>query len=64
MKMAEQNRLELIFVAFAAEQCGSATLALLSNQNHKNAFKFIFFKILHEKFFKNFFKLLICVLIP
>jgi len=31
------------------------TLALLSNQNHKSAFKFIFFKVFHEEIFLNFF---------
>jgi len=51
MKIVEQNKLELTFVVLVA------TSALLSNQNHKITFKFIFFEI------KFSFELLLCVLI-
>jgi len=53
MNIVEQNKFKRIFVVLVAEQCCSATSALLSNQNHKNAFKFSIF-----------FQLLICVFIP
>jgi len=64
MKFVEQNRLELTFVVLVAEQYWSATLALLSNQNHINAFKIIFVKIIYKEIFKKKFELLICGLIP
>jgi len=51
MKIVEQNKLDLIFVVLVAGQCWGATSALLSNQNYKNAFKFIILKILHEEIF-------------
>jgi len=54
MKIVEENKLESIFIVLVTEQCLSTTLALLSNQNYKNAFKFIFFKIIHEEIFLKF----------
>jgi len=58
MKIVEQNILEQIFVVLIAEQCWSATSALLSNQNHKNEFKFIFFYIFRKEIFLR--KILCC----
>jgi len=49
MKIVEQNKLESSFVVLVTEQWYSATSALLSNQNHKNALKRIFFKFFHEE---------------
>jgi len=43
MKIVKKNKLERVLVS---EQWWSTNSALLSNQNHKNLFKFIFFKIL------------------
>jgi len=43
----------------------TASLSLVSNQNHKTAFKFILFEIFNEEILLNFFgELLIRTLIP
>jgi len=52
MKFVEQNRLELIYVVLVDEEYLTTTLALLSNQNHKNAFKIFSVKIIYEEIFK------------
>jgi len=43
----EENKLDSMFVNLVTEECSSGTSALLSNQNHKNEFKFILFKSFH-----------------
>jgi len=47
MKNLGENKLESIFVILVTEQCRSGTSALLSNQNHKNDFKFTLFNNFH-----------------
>jgi len=45
MKIVEQNKLELSFVALVAEQCWSGTSALLSNQSHQKLSSLFYSKL-------------------